>query len=329
MATDGCVSDRLALGCKVNETSEVGPLDWRDLALLYRVRDTGLCLDSQLAFTKGANALQHALFDIFTPGQTAITLVAHSDSVPAVGQCIQRNNEHNARLTFLGPVEALEEASGGILLEALSRAAGERQAHNLVAEVDEDSFAFERLRLAGFAVYARQRIWRMGDETLSNADRAEIAWQVEARSDQIAISTLHANLVPGFVQQVEAPPTHTGRNLVHWREGELLGYLELAHGPLGTWVQPFFHPAGVQVDRLLGAFLAEPRRKPMYLCIRSYQGWMGGPLEHLGLEPFADQAVMVKRLTAGIRKPATSPLPALERTSPEPTAPFARLEIER
>jgi hypothetical protein len=297
--------------------------------MLHRLRDRGLCLDSQLAFTKGAHALQHALFDVFSPGQTAITLVAHSDSVPAVGQCIQRNNEHNARLTFVGPVEALEEASSGILLDALSHAAGERQAHNLVAEVDEDSFAFERLRQAGFTVFARQRIWRIDEELPSESDQMSSAWQVEARSDQIAIGTLHANLVPGFVQQVEAPPTHNGRNLVHWREGELLGYLEIERGPLGTWVQPFFHPAGVQVDRLLGAFLVEPRRKPMYFCVRSYQGWMGGPLERLGFEPFADQAVMVKRLTAGIRKPATSPLPALERTSPEPTAPFARLNSDQ
>jgi hypothetical protein len=278
--------------------------------MLHRLRDRGLCLDSQLAFTKGAHALQHALFDVFSPGQTAITLVAHSDSVPAVGQCIQRNNEHNARLTFVGPVEALEEASSGILLDALSHAAGERQAHNLVAEVDEDSFAFERLRQAGFTVFARQRIWRIDEELPSESDQMSSAWQVEARSDQIAIGTLHANLVPGFVQQVD-------------------GYLEIERGPLGTWVQPFFHPAGVQVDRLLGAFLVEPRRKPMYFCVRSYQGWMGGPLERLGFEPFADQAVMVKRLTAGIRKPATSPLPALERTSPEPTAPFARLNSDQ
>jgi hypothetical protein len=310
----------------VTETSEVGPLDWKDLALLHRVRDRGLCLDSQLAFTKGANALQHALFDVFSPGQSTVTLVAHSDRMPAIGQCMQRSNEHNARLTFLGPVEALEDASGGVLLDALSQAAGERRAHNLIAEVDEDSFAFERLQQAGFAVYARQRIWQMRDKPPNDLEQLETAWRVETDSDQIAIGSLHANLVPGFVQQVESPPTQTGRNLVHWREGELLGYLEVERGPLGAWVQPYFHPAGEQVDRLLSVFLAEAKRTPLYICVRSYQSWMGAPLERLGFEPLTDQAVMVKRLTAGIRKPATSPLPALEGTSPEPTAPFARLE---
>ena len=43
-------------------------------------------------------------------------------------------------------------------------------------------------------------------------------------------------------------------------------------------------------------------------------------------EPAADQAVMVKRLTAGVRKPFTSPLPTVEGSYPEPTAPIAHIE---
>jgi hypothetical protein len=92
-------------------------------------------------------------------------------------------------------------------------------------------------------------------------------------------------------------------------------------------VQAFFHPAVEDFYNLLGGFLSEaPANRPIYACVRSYQSWMGGPLERLWFEPAADQAVMVKRLAAVVRKPATSPLPSVEGTYPEPTAPIARIE---
>ena len=135
--------------------------DWRHVALLARVRDRGLCLDSQLAFTRGAHALQNALLDPFIRGKSAITLVSRNGDIEAVGQCIYRSDAPNARLSFFGPAEALDSDAGLKLLESLAAAVGEHGAPNLIAEVDERSDAFERLRSAGFAIYARQRIWRL------------------------------------------------------------------------------------------------------------------------------------------------------------------------
>jgi len=51
------------------QTTMIRELDWRDLPLLHRVRDRGICPDSQLAFTRGANAFQNALLDVFIPGR--------------------------------------------------------------------------------------------------------------------------------------------------------------------------------------------------------------------------------------------------------------------
>ena len=65
-------------------------LDWRDLPLLHRVRDRGICPDSQLAFTRGAHAMQNALLGPFTPGKSAVTLVSRNGDIEAVGQCIYR-----------------------------------------------------------------------------------------------------------------------------------------------------------------------------------------------------------------------------------------------
>jgi len=302
-------------------------MDWRDLPLLHRVRDRGLCPDSQLAFTRGSNAMQNALLDPFIPGKSAVTLVSRNGDIEAVGQCIYRSDAPNARLSFLSPVEALDHDAGLKLLESLAAAVGEHGAPNLIAEVDEHCEAFEQLRSAGFAIYGRQRIWRLDttkeDFELSGDD----IWRVESSKDANAIQSLYHNIVPGLVQQVEPPPTHPGHNLVYRREGELLGYLDIERGSLGTWVQPYFHPAVEDFQGLLGAYLNEvPRDRPVYVCVRSYQSWMSGPLERLWFEPSVDQAVMVKRLAIGVRRQAANPLPAVEGTYPEPTAPIARIE---
>jgi hypothetical protein len=310
----------------VESSVVIRPFDWRDLALLYRVRDRGLCTDAELAFTRGVNALQHALLDVFSPGKTTITLVARPkrrDGEPAVGQCVLRSGQPNARLSFIGPNTALDQDSGAELLEALARSAGEHGAHNLVADVEESSPAFESLRQAGFAVYARQRIWTTDRRPEASRDGP---WRLENAEDKQAAQGLYLNLVPGLVQQVEPPPERSGHNLVLWQEGQLMGYLEVMRGPLGTWVQPYVHPAAQSFDRMLEAFLRSDAdsSRPLFLCVRSYQSWMGGPLEHLGFAPVADQAVMVKRLAALVRRPVASTLPAGERTYPEPSAPIVR-----
>jgi hypothetical protein len=116
---------------------------------------------------------------------------------------------------------------------------------------------------------------------------------------------------------------------VHWREGELLGYLEVARGPLGVWTQPYFHPAAEKPDELLAGFLSRIAFKngvPLYVCVRSYQSWLNGPLERAGFTRLSAQAVMVKRLAVGVRRPALAPLPAIEGTRAKPTTPIANLE---
>ena len=306
-------------------------LDWRDLRLLHRVRDRGLCPDSQLAFTRGAHAMQNVLLDPFIPGKSVITLVSRSGDFEAVGQCIYRSDAPNARLSFFGPAEALDHDAGLSLLESLAAAVGEHGAPNLVAEVDERSEAFERLRSVGFAIYARQRIWRLDGPSDHPKEQVEPSgervWRVESSKDTHAAHGLYHNIVPGLVQQVEPPPSRPGHNLVYLREGEMLGYLDIERGPLGTWIQPYFHPAVEGFQGLFGDYLRDvPRDRPVHVCVRSYQSWMSGPLERLGFEPSVDQAVMVKRLAIGVRRPAATPLPAVEGSYPEPTAPIARIE---
>jgi len=305
--------------------------DWRDLPLLHRVRNAGLCLDSHLDCTRGPQALHDVLLDPLIPGRTTCTLIArpsHPDESPMAGQFMLRAGQKNARLTFLGPIDAITHPGGTRLIEALSKAAGARGAYHLIAEIEESSPVFEILRQAGFAIYTRQRIWRVTEKPKGDLAPLEAAWRREATSDNPAILNLYTNLVPALVQQVEPPPERNGRNLVHWHEAELLGFIDVDHGPRGIWAQPFFHPAAELADDLLAGFLTNPSlnlNRPLYLCVRSYQAGMSGLLARLGFSPCSDQAVMVKRLTAALRQREHATLHALEGRHPEPTAPIARM----
>ena len=305
----------------------IRPMDWRDLAMLHRLRSRGLCLDSQLDSTRGPDAFHDALLDPFSRSRNTCTLIARSDDAIAVGQFTRQIRHVFARLTFLGPVEALSLSPGLNLVDALSQAAGSHNIHHLIAEIDEHSPAFELLRRAGFAVYARQRIWQHSLPLSIDPERIDVDWRLEAATDVAAIRSLYQNLVPGLVQQVEAPPSSNDRSLVRWRQEELLGYLEMEDGPRGLWVQAYIHPAVERTDDLLISFLKHVNtstQKPLYFCVRSYQAGLSRILQDLGFVPRSDQAVMVKRLTVAMRDRVSAALPAIEGTQPEPTAPITQ-----
>ncbi|MFP3853793.1 MAG: hypothetical protein ACLFWD_05815, partial [Anaerolineales bacterium] len=300
-----------------------------DLPLLHRLRNHGQCFDARQAFTRGINPLQSALLDAITPGWGDLSLVApHSSkrALTAVGQVSHHPHHPIAHLTFLGPTSAIDEDNGLRLLDALARSVGERGGHHLIAEVDEDSAAFVSMRRAGFAVYARQRIWRVDNGGLETAETESHRWRKKSAQDEFAITRLYLNLVPALVQQVEPPPTNKDAGWVHWHQDELHGYLDLDAGRQGVWAHPYLHPAAQDHEQLLAAAfnkLAQEYNRPLYICIRSYQGWMNAALERMRLSRCADQAVMVKRLAASLHRHAEAHYPQIEATSPEPSAPFS------
>ncbi len=306
--------------------------DWRDFALLQRVRNRGICLNSQLRYTRGPHTIQNTLIELLSPNRSMHTIVVRPDedqSPEALGQVQIQDTFTQAHIAYLTPEEALQANSGMRLLERIARAAGERGCQALVADVDEGSLAFEILRKAGFGVYARQRVWRLNQPFGGDLKPQEHAWRPELRNDRSAIQALYSNIVPALVQQVEPPPERNGRGLVYWLEGEMLGYLDIVRGPSGIWIQPYFHPAATLSDDLLAGFIrgfSPSTKKPVYVNIRSYQGGLGGSLDRLGFTPCNDQAVLVKRLAHLVTDRLPSYLPAIEGTQPEPTASFTHLE---
>jgi len=234
----------------------IRPYNWRDLILLHRLRNRGMCLDTRLMYTRGAPALRHTPLSSLIPGGNICTLVSradNSDELSAAGQFLIRNNQLPARLVFISPREILSRPEGTSLLDAMAHMAGERGAPALIAEIDERDPAADILHAAGFAIYSRQRILRLDSAVEVKAVLDEETWRSATDRDYIAIQSLYTNLVPALVQQVEPPPSRYDQGLVYWSQGELLGFLDIERGPQGILVGIHFR------------FLAQSKLPAFYL----------------------------------------------------------------
>lgn len=308
----------------------VRPFDWRDLPALHRYRSQCLFLDSALVLTSGPFfAPAGALLSTLSPATGILTFIAHDEAernTSLIGQVTHTAGQGSARISFFAPQSAANQADLAALIEAMSVQVGERGGMFILAEVDSAEPVFEQLRQAGFGVFARQRVWRLGNspagKPLPGLRRAV------AGPDTAAIRFLYANLVPGLVQQVEPPPSNRLQGLVYYQGNELLVYMEVRYGPRGIWVQPFIHPNAESVAAPLIRLLQElPYRngRPVYVCVRSYQSWLESIIEGVGAEPSPSQAVLVRHLALARRQPVANSVVVLNGKTAEPTVPVARL----
>lgn len=298
---------------------------WRDLPALIRYRHQGQFFDNALLLTRGSILVPiGALTSYFAPATGIFTYLCANDSDPAcrlLGQVIHNIARPFARLTFLAPETALESNILPQLLEQSIVDIGERGALHLLAEVDEQTVAYESLRDVSFAIYARQRVWRLN--ALPGGNPAGMRWQEAQSRDIIPVRSLYNSLVPAMVQQIEPLPKDELEGLVYYQSDELSAYVEVKRGSRGIWLQPFFHP---DLDDLTPVFtdlltaLKARRSQPVYICIRSYQSWLENWVEALDAEPGPLQAVMVKHLAISKKVEHSFALQALEGRQPEATA---------
>jgi hypothetical protein len=297
--------------------------DWRDVGLVKTLADRGVCLDSETGLTEGNHPLQHALVAYLMPMAGAPTLIWRADGQhhAAFGQLLHRPGDEQARVLFIAPAAQHAIEGWQNVIERLVVEAGERRAQSLIAEVNDKSAEYDTLREAGFAIYARQTLWKLASPP-AGSDGASVALRPAVRADTIAVSTLYSNVVPRLVQQVEPGPQHIERGYVLQENGELLAYLDVRRGPQGVWIEPFLHP---EADDCAEAVLAACLRllpgqadKPVYLCLRRYQNWLHEVVARVGFEPLGSQAVMVKRIAVRLSEPVLKPLPVVEGQVPTP-----------
>lgn len=291
------------------------------------------------ALTHGSPVGPLALLAHLNPAREIFTCISSaSNQIPLIGQIQYTAGERSARISFLMPEEGLAQPSLAGLLERLAVQAGEWGAFHLLAEVEETSCALDGLRRSGFSVYARQRIWKYapvssnGDSKNGNQGNGRGAketpnlWQPASSVDELMIRNLYQAIVPPLVQSAEPLTTRRPPGWVYRQEGEVLAYVEGSSGPNGIYLQPLIHPAVENVNQLLSNLLAHQRNplgRPIYMTIRSYQGWLETVVGDLECQVGPRQALMVKHLVLQQRSASqVQRHSVLEKYTTEPTVPM-------
>jgi len=301
----------------------IRPFDWRDLSILHRYRNQGLCLNNALGLTRGTAISSRVLLSYLTPTSGLFTWITADDQIPILGQLNHSAESSISRISFLAPEKAIKDSRTLGLLEHLAKQAGQRGAFHLIAEIDELAPSYEVLRQAGFGIYARQRLWKV-TETPVSQERTTV-WGRLRENHRISVQTLMHNVVPGLVAQIEALPINQLEGLVCEIDGEITGFVDFKYGYHGIWIQPFIHPDVENIDNMLRSMIAsipDRRSRPIFLCVRTYQSWLEPALGELDSQSFPLQAVMVKRLVAR-QKVALQTLPNIEGKNEIP-APIAQ-----
>jgi hypothetical protein len=304
--------------------------DWRDLPTLHSYRNQCLFLDSTHLLSNGPRLIPaRAIFTYLALSSGIYMYQASSNGKPnntLLGQVIHKGGRACARLAFLTPASALDSPNLTPLIERMVKDIGHRGGTHLLAEVNEAEGAFESLRKAGFATYARQRVWQLENPSFEPVENTN--WRRTISQDLIAIRGLYANLIPGLVQQVEQAPARRPRGYTFRQAGDLLAYVDIKKGPSGIVMQPFIHPDLENVSEILKELVAllpeKGSNKPVYLYVRSYQSWLEPSIEDLGAKPGPRQAVMVRHLAVIHKQSRAYLMPVLDRGQPEISAPITR-----
>jgi hypothetical protein len=312
----------------------IRPFDWRDFALLHSYLNRGVFLDSTRELIHGKSVIpMGALLYFLGPSTRMFTYRYNHDSptgTALIGQITYSVGSSYARFSFLAPEDAVDQSGLAALSDYMALQMGQKGAYHILADVDETSQVFQLLHRAGFAIYARQRIWRLDGQPLG--DQAPVPWRTAISRDTIGVRSLYCNVVPGLVQQVEPLPKKNLKGVVLYKGDDVLAFVELKYGRNGIWMQPFIHPDVGDYDCSLVHLLHElPGRgnRPLYLCVRSYQSWLESAIEAMGAHPGPVQAVMVRHLTVAQRESQAYKVPAMNGTRAEPTAPIAQINESR
>jgi hypothetical protein len=305
----------------------IRPFEFLDLRFLYRYRKQGVYLDSASVLTRGKGLMPvRAAFSPFSEAMGIFTAVYQAPGKRSrlIGQASHNQGSVAAHLNFLTPGKNIEPDGTAELVEYLVKRMGEHNAQVLVADVDEKTATFEILRQLSFSIFARQRIWRITG--ISQENVSELSWREMNSQDEFNARKLYHAITPSMVQQVESPPVYGMSHWVYYSQGDLLGYADVVQGASGVWVQPFIHPEMEDVGEHLTSLFASLRprnHRPVYVCLRSYQAGLSIFLENLHAQVSTSQAVMVRRLTAMVKKPELAALPAINGTT-EVTTPYNR-----
>jgi hypothetical protein len=326
----------------------VRPFTLRDLTLVRRLSEQGVSLHAESALANNLQPLRGALFGMVARHESP-TLIWKSKDGDRAGfiQLLLEADRQHAHILYISPdlseqnlpgdgleIERLRNENEDLWLSLLDQAVsevGKYGVHSLVAEADENGPELPVLRRSGFAVYARQDIWVLSEDAAVIVE-ADATHQLRPRleKDDWDIQLLYANTVPRLVQLVEPlPPIAAGSTWVHRDEkNEIAAFVQIQEGSIATWMRFFIHP-GAESDAaeiLKSALLVKGPRlsKPVYLCVRRYEGWVPGVLQKTGFIKSGSQAVLVKHTVNHSQRELPKTAVNLEKTGLPVSAPYSQ-----
>lgn len=303
----------------------VRPLDILDIPTIARYRNDVLTLDNSRALTRGHPLGAMGLLAYVNPARHIYAAIANGASDSLLGGIIHTRGDSYAKLLYLAPGSRLEHPELPALIEHLSAEAGNWKAFHVLAEVDELSDAYSALRMAGFSVYAWQRMWNVSHIQKTDAGQRS-GWRRVRSVDLPAMQNLHYQIVPQLLHPVEpAPYRETG---YVWTES-MKSYTSISSGAYGIVLTPLVHPEETRVGQKLEELVSKlPERngRPVYLCVRSYQTWLEPVLEDLGATVAPRHAMMVKHLAHLIK--AEQPARAVPSSASALTSRISRMDAD-
>jgi hypothetical protein len=241
------------------------------------------------------------LLAYINPTRHIYSAIANGGESALLGGVIHTRGETFAKLLYLAPSSRLNDPQLPALIEHLAIQAGEWKAFQVLAEVDELSDVFPALRMAGFSVYAWQRMWDVSLIEETGVERKS-GWRRMQSLDLPAVQSLHYQIVPPLLHPVEPAPNRV-IGFVH--DQGLKSYASVTSGMYGIVLTPLIHPEENDVSAKIAALmhnLPDRRGRRVYLNVRSYQTWLEPALADLGAQASTRQAVMVKHLARLVKE---------------------------
>ncbi|MBC7879235.1 MAG: hypothetical protein H7Y59_18855 [Anaerolineales bacterium] len=276
-------------------------LDLLDLPTIARYRNDVLTLDSARALTRGHPLGTMGLLAYINPARHLYAAIANGGNTALLGGVIHTRGDMFAKLLYLAPSSHLDDPELTALIEHLVIQAGEWQAFHVMAEVEKSSDVFPALRLAGFSVYAWQRMWDVS--LIEKADStSSLGWKRMRSVDLPAVQSLHYQIVPPLLHPIEPAPNRVV-GFIH--SENMKCYASVSAGAYGIVLTPLIHPDEHHVSEKISALVAslpDRRGRKVYLNVRSYQTWLEPVLADLGAQGSHRQAVMVKHLAHLIKE---------------------------
>ncbi|MEP6984241.1 MAG: hypothetical protein ABI970_01485 [Chloroflexota bacterium] len=312
----------------IRDTAETRAVTLVDIPLVRRLSETGgMVLDSELFYTDATGAQSSGLITLLLPYRGVYTMVTRTENQQVAGQFRLRQNDAYAQITYVAPApqEGEDDSAWLHVLDAMAAEAGKRGAHLLTAEVEESAPLFKTMRIASYAIYARQEIWCRAPEDARVYEPRHAVELTDTTEDDLAgIYLLYGNIVPKLVQPVTELPGE-GEGFVYRRDDRVEGYIGVVDGKMGVYLTPHLHPdVFSEAPAVIAAAIAKVERSgkvPVFVRVRRYQDWLDDALVELGFTICARQAVMVKHIAAGVRAAAFTPLRQRLEAVPSPVKP--------